>query len=201
MGAEEKWKDIIGYEGLYQVSNLGRVKSLNYRNTGEEKIRKLVIDKYGYFVIPLRVNGKSKQHFVHRLVALTFIPNPDNLPQIDHINTDRTDNRVENLRWCTAKENSNNPLTIDKKRKNPRYGVTGVNNVSSTVVMQFSNDGKFIKKWNCITDVQRELGINRGNVIKCCKGKRKSAGGYIWRYYYKGIWIKNHIPLKDKMAS
>lgn len=185
MGTEEKWKDIVGYEGLYQVSNLGNIKSLNYRNTGEEKIRKLVIDKYGYFVVSLRVNGKSKQHFVHRLVAQAFMPNPDNKPHIDHINTDKTDNRVCNLRWVTQKENSNNPLTVDKKKKNHRYGVTGINNVRSTVVLQFSKDGEFIKKWDCITDVQRELGINRGNVIKCCKGERKTVGGYIWRYVDK----------------
>ena len=182
MGGEEIWKDIVGYEGLYQVSNLGRVKSLNYKHSDKEKIRKLAIDKYGYPIVTLYNENKGKTHTIHRLVAEAFIDNSNNNPCIDHINTDRTDNRVCNLKWVTHKENNNNPLTIDKKRKNPRYGVTGVNNVRSTVVLQFSKDGEFIKKWDCITDVQRELGINRGNVIKCCKGKRKTANGYIWRY-------------------
>lgn len=182
----EIWKDIKGYEGLYQISNLGNVKSLNYRNTDEEKILKQIKHSKGYLQVGLCKNGKTKKYTTHRLVAEHFIPNPNNLPQIDHINTNKTDNRVENLRWCTIKENNNNPLTIDKISK---------------PIIQFSKDGELIRKWNSAMDVQRELGIKQNNISNCCKGKLKSVGGYIWRYHYKSLWLKKHIPLKDKMVS
>lgn len=181
----EIWKDIKDYPN-YMVSNLGRVKSVNYNKTKKEKILKEIKIRNGYLYVNLCKNGKVKKHQVHRLVAQAFMPNPDNKPHIDHINTNRTDNRVENLRWCTNKENMNNPLTIIKISK---------------PIIQFSKDGEFIKKWDCISEIQRELVINKGNICQCCKGNLKTAGGYIWRYYYKGIWLKNHIPLKDKLMS
>lgn len=190
----EIWKDIKDYPN-YMISNWGNVKSLNYRNTGEEKILKQIKNSKGYLQVGLYKNGKVKHYKVHRLVAEHFIPNPNNLPQIDHINTDRTDNRVENLQWCTSKENNNNPLTIDKMKKNTHFVKL------SKPIIQFSKDGEFIRKWNSAMDVQRELGIYQTNISKCCKGKYKTVGGYIWRYYYKGIWLKTHIPLKAKMVS
>lgn len=119
----EIWKDIPGYEGLYQVSNLGNVR--------RTKLLKKYYDKTkGYDVISLSKNGKSKIAKVHQLVAKTFIPNPNNKPEINHINTIRTDNRVENLEWCTRSENSNNPLTINhnilaqRKRMKPVVQMT-----------------------------------------------------------------------------
>ena len=107
----EIWKDIKKFEGIYQVSNLGNIKSLNNNKTKKEKILKLNKDKKGYLYVDLYKNNKSKRFVVHRLVAEAFIPNPENKPCIDHINTIRDDNRVENLRWVTYKENCNNPLT------------------------------------------------------------------------------------------
>ena len=102
-----KWKDIPGYEGLYQVSNLGEIKSLNYRNTGKEKILKLIKDKKGYFHVNLYKNGKLKNLQVHRLVAMAFIPNHNNYNQVNHKDENTSNNAVENLEWCTAKYNSN----------------------------------------------------------------------------------------------
>ena len=126
----EEWKDIKGYEGLYQVSDWGNVKSLprlskrtssRHRGTSiliEERIIKQSLQTSGYRVVGLNKDGKNKQFQVHRLVAEAFIPNPDDKPEIDHINTIRTDNRVENIRWCTHIENMNNPITLLKKSKN-----------------------------------------------------------------------------------
>ena len=103
----EIWKDIQGYEGLYQVSNLGRVRN------SKNKLMKTYL-RNGYCRIDLSKEGKRSKHSIHRLVATTFIPNPENKPQVDHINTVRNDNRVDNLRWVTPKENMNNPITRNK---------------------------------------------------------------------------------------
>lgn len=101
------WKDIEGYKGLYQVSNTGRVRSLNYLHTGKTKVMKQGTNKGGYKVIGLHRNGKRKVHSVHRLVALAFIPNPNNYPFINHKDENKTNNAVWNLEWCTPKYNSN----------------------------------------------------------------------------------------------
>ena len=133
---EEVWKPIKDYEGLYEISNLGRVKSLNYKRTGKEKILKNTENSKGYLIVCLTKNEKRKQFKIHRLVAEAFIPNPEDKPCIDHINTIKNDNRVENLRWVTNEENNNNPLTKKKRNENyanfkgenhPMYGRTGEN--------------------------------------------------------------------------
>lgn len=135
---EEIWKDIQGYNGIYQVSNIGRVRSLDRYDIDKldrkcfykGQILKQYYDTGGYLKVNLYKNKKGKSYPVHKLVALAFIPNPENKPQIDHINTIRDDNRIENLRWVTPKENSNNPLTLQhsseavKGDKNPFYGKT-----------------------------------------------------------------------------
>lgn len=110
----EEWRDVIGYEGKYQVSNLGNVRSLSYMRTGRIKNLALHINKHGYVYVALLKDGKHKTCLVHRLVALAFIPNPDGKPCIDHINTIRNDNRVENLRWCTISENMRNPISYER---------------------------------------------------------------------------------------
>ena len=112
----EIWKDINGYEGLYQISNFGNVKSLP-RQGAKGKILKPSKINIGYLRVGLNKNGKCKRYLIHRLVAEAFLPNPDNKPCIDHINANKTDNRICNLQWVTHKENMNNPLTIDKISK------------------------------------------------------------------------------------
>ena len=179
----EEWKDIEGYEGLYMVSSLGRVKSLNYHRTSKERIMKLCKENHGYLHVMLCKNHKQKTLKVHRLVATAFIPNPDNKPCIDHINTVKDDNRVENLMWCTAKENVNNPISIKRLLENsPTAGKFGKDHFRSKPVYQYSLDGKLIRKWGSTMDVQRELGILQQNISRCCLGKRKTAYGFIWQY-------------------
>ena len=103
---KEIYKDIEGFEGLYQVSNLGRVKSLNYNHTGKEGVLTPALNSYGYCKVSLWKNGKMRVKSIHRLVADAFIDNPNNLPCVNHINGVKTDNSVENLEWCTYKENN-----------------------------------------------------------------------------------------------
>ena len=165
----EIWKDIEGYEG-YQVSNKGRVKSTIARKEG--KLLKPSANKLGYFIVVLRVNGKPKTHYVHRLVAEAFIPNPDNKPEIDHINTDRTDNTVclnedgsvnydkTNLRWVTRKGNMNNPLTKEKCSETHKGMESlfkrGGKHPKAKKVQQFTKDGFFIKEWSTPIEAARE---------------------------------------------
>lgn len=184
---EEKWKDIEGYEGSYQISNLGRVKSLErYNSKGDklkEKILKNRVNSQGYLSVVLYRDNTKKQYKVHKLVAKHFIPNPNNLPYINHINQQKNNNRVENLEWCTPQYNSNYSL--------------------GKPILQFTKSGEIVRKWGSAMNIQRELGFNQGCITNCCRLKplNKTAYGFIWRYYYKGIWQKKHIPLRDKRVA
>ena len=187
---EEIWKDIEGYEGLYQVSNMGRVKSLgngSSNNSKEKILKERNRNKKGYKMVAL-YKANKKEFSIHRLVAQAFIPNPKNKPCIDHIDTNPSNNRVENLRWATYKENIKNPLTIKKLRlanignKNPMYGKCDKLNHKSIPILQFTKEGNFIKKWYSATQVEKELGISQGNISMCCNRKRKTCGGYKWDY-------------------
>ena len=191
---EEIWKEIKGYPN-YQVSNMGRVKSLNYNRTGKEKIMKLTNDKDGYLLVKIYKNKKQTTHKVHRLVAEAFLLNPDNNPEIDHINTDKTDNTVwlnddgsvnydkTNLRWVTRKGNMNNPLS----KKNITIGKFGKNrgkeHFASKPIIQFTKNNEFVKIWENAQDVAREWGLYSGsNILSCCKGILKTAYGFKWSY-------------------
>ena len=171
---EEEYKDVIGYEGLYQVSNKGNVKSLErtvwngrgyYKTT--ERILKSFDDGHGYLQVILWKGGKSKTCKVHRLVAEAFLENTDNLPEVNHIDEDKTNNNVQNLEWCTRKYNINYGTRTEKTSK----PVIGINKTSGLIV-EFSS----------IMEAERVLGINNGHIVKCCKGKIKSIGGFYWMY-------------------
>lgn len=165
----EIWKDIEGYEGLYQISSKGRVKSLGNGSSGnsKEKILKSNKNEYGYLRVNLWKEGKRENHKIHRLVATAFLPNPNNLLEINHKDEDKTNNKVDNLEWCNRKYNTN-------------YGTR--NKRISKPILQFTINGEFIRKWNSATQVERELGINQGNITSCCKGRQKTAGNFRWCY-------------------
>ena len=172
---QEIWKDIKDYEGLYQVSNLGNVKASKreiYTGRGyyirEERPLKLRLNTKGYYYIDLSKNNKTKRFMVHRLVALMFISNPDNKPCIDHINTIRTDNRVENLRWVTYSENSYNPIT----NKRNSIANTGASNPNARKTKCITTG----KIFETTTAASKYYNVQRENICRCCKGVVKSAG-------------------------
>lgn len=182
---DEIWRPVIGYEGRYEVSNLGRVRSLpklveGYRGSFVTKTRilKASPDGKGYLMVWLYMNKIRHTFKVARLVAQAFIPNTENKPQIDHINAVKTDNRAENLRWVTDKENCHNPITYKRNAESKR----GILNHKSKRVFQYSLDGEFIKEWGCVMEVERTLGFNHSHISQCCTGKRDLAYGYLWQY-------------------
>lgn len=175
----EIWKDIyfirngevFDYIGYYQVSNLGRIKTIKRIDTNnhivKEKIKNQRTDKDGYKIVTLIKQGISKTFKVHRLVAYMFIPNYNNLPLINHKNEIKSDNNVNNLEFCSYKYNCNygsRKLKISKR------------------IIQYDINNNYIKTWNCISDVNREFGYDVSAIVKCCKGKNKTAYGYIWKY-------------------
>lgn len=172
---EEIWKDIENYEGLYQVSNYGRIKSLEREGTKRRKINECILspakNSCGYKTVVLHKDSIRKTYTVHRLVALAFIPNPDNLPQINHLNEDKENNHVENLEWCTNQYNQNYGTHTERASLKKEIAV-----------IQLDKDGNVIREWNRINEAGRQLSIDPCNIVKCCKGKRLTAGGYKWIY-------------------
>ena len=197
----EIWKPVVGYEELYEVSNFGRVRSLDRIDSNNHPLKGVILKPYisnsGYLLVGLYKQQKRDRKLLHRLVAEAFIPNPENKPEIDHINTIKIDNTVflnedgsvnydkTNLRWTTRKENINNPLTKTKMRINarkPSKGKYGKKHHRSKPIIQYDKEGNFIKEWECANDVERVLGISNKHIGSVCLGKRKSCGGYIWKY-------------------
>ena len=161
----EIWKDIKGYEGKYQVSSEGRIWSI-----GRQKVLKPQTDRHGYkHVTLIAKNGKKVTELIHRLVALTFLPNEDNLPQVDHINEDKSDNRVCNLRWVTAKENTNHGTRNERIGKN-QPTKRKIHNITTNII------------YDSIAEAQRDTGVPHQNIVKVCQGTRKTAGGFEWEY-------------------
>ena len=160
------WKPIVGFEEYYLVSDSGQVWSMR-----RHKALKPKIDRYGYEVVALSLNGKSYHRTVHRLVAQAFVSNPHKFPTVNHINEVKTDNRASNLEWVSVADNDNhgtrNERMADTKCKLP--------------VEQVFSDGTTVK-YKGVKDASRKTGINRCCIAQCCKNIRKTAGGYKWRY-------------------
>lgn len=174
------WKDVVGYEGLYKVSNIGEVKRIftktfTYSKNNTVTINEALIPQNyssGYFRISLRKNNIETQYSAHRLVAEAFIPNLDNKPFVNHINGVKDDNRLENLEWCTVSENSLHSVRVLGKNSNEKY---------RKPVLQLSVEGEIIKEFKSIKEVA-EFGFNRVMVSKVCNNKAKIHKGYYWSF-------------------
>ncbi len=194
---QEKWKDIKGFEGLYQVSNLGRVKSLErYKeNHGklqkvEEKIKTINIKNSGYQFVQLYKNNKYKNLMVHRLVAQAFIPNVNNKPQINHIDGNKLNNNVTNLEWITKSENEKHAWNAGLKQCTEKLKETTRKTnkeYKSKPINQLDLQGNYIRTWLNAHEASRLLGIDRSTISQCCTGGRrnKTAGGYKWCFANK----------------
>lgn len=227
----EIWKPIFGFEGLYEVSSLGRVKNIPHWVTRDyvkkdgvrvtdrlfvkEKIltpkkkyhhrnRNKGNDAY-YLGFSLRKAGKYINKMLHKIIAEAFIPNPENKPCIDHINGDPLDNRIENLRWCTYKENNNYPIAKARKaisavgiRKGWKHTEEFKQMISAKLkgreikkewfahrlkkVYQYSINGDFIAEYESMTEASKKVGISSGQLSDCCRGKHKTGKGFVWSY-------------------
>lgn len=188
---EEIWKDIEGYNGLYQVSNCGNVRSLDYGKTGEVRVLKTITNNSGYVQVGLHKEGNIKLCTIHRLVAQAFIPNPDNLPIVNHKDYVKTNNVSSNLEWCSYEYNNNygdrNLRLSNSLTNNPKISI---------LVLQLNLEGNLIQEFPSVKEAARSLGkanISAAsvNILKCCRGEaetqygvvaRKTAYGYKWKF-------------------
>ena len=191
---KEIWKDIRGYEGLYQVSNLGRVRSLDRYVNSAIKNNNKVIKKgkilrsnsnwNNYLQVHLSKYGKSKMITIHRLVAQTFIPNPKNLPQINHKDGNKLNNCIDNLEWCTAKENVNHSwkLGLSKPYQRSKGKLTNYSKSLCKKVEQYDLQGNLLNVYNSLSEASRKTNCFASDICSCCKGKQKTSHNFIWKY-------------------
>lgn len=179
---KEIWKAIEDYDGLYLVSNTGKVKSLDWNHSGKEK-ELSQYEQGGYKLVGIRRKGVHHNYLVHRLVAIAFLDNPLNLPDVNHIDGNKTNNNVSNLEWVTKSENIRHaiehglrtPICIVKRKK-------GKENKLCKEIAQYSMNNELIKLWNTSFDIEETLGYKRQFVQRCCREERKSYKGFIWKY-------------------
>lgn len=182
----EIWKNIPNYIGYYQISNFGRVKSLTRKvkssrskieyRTVNERIIKSRIDKYGYETVILRKENTDKHFTIHRLIAICFIPNPENLPSINHIDENKLNNTVENLEWCTVKYNNSYNNRQEKINLSLREKVKGKE------ILQFDSEWNLLQEFKSLRDMQRQTGFSRIQVKRVCNGLQEQSYGYFWKF-------------------
>ena len=206
MEEKEIWKDIEGFEGLYQVSNMGRVKSVKrtvwdsrgcYR-TVPEKILKPRKERGDYLMVGLYKDARGKNYKIHRLVAIAFCENPENYNEVNHINEDKSDNRAINLEWCSRSYNNTYNDRAKKVGKKIGKKLRGRKQSEESIkkrVEKLTNNPKLSKpviaihkinglilEFSSAHEAERETGIDHSNIIKCCQGKKNSCGGFYWMY-------------------
>lgn len=196
---KEIWKDIEGYEGLYQVSNLGRVKALpRLRRAGnnsyiqKEHFMTQLNNTTGYKYVRLNIGNDKRMFFVHRLVANAFIPNPSSLPEVNHKNENKVDNNANNLEWCTHAYNQIYGTRIEraqktKKRLGSERKALMKKNLNNSYgaekpVLCLLKDGTFIKRFQSLSVAAQTIGDCTSHIAACCKGRRKSVRGYKFEY-------------------
>lgn len=191
----EEWKDIEGFEGVYQVSSFGRVKSLRRRVSGRSNktiiLRQHLNKNTGYLGVAISKESKLKTFDVHRAVAKYYLPNPNNLPEVNHKKGIKTDNRSIMLEWSTSSDNAKHKFALGLQTP-PWKGKTGKDHPLSRPVIQYGMNSEFIKKWDCLADIYRAFGFDMSAISACCSKRkrfvngvahtRKSAYGFIWKH-------------------
>lgn len=206
----EIWKDIVGFEGFYQCSNLGRIKSFKF---GKERILKPRKDKDAYCIVGLWKEGKVKTCRVHRLVSQAFLPNPNNLPCVNHKDENPSNNCIENLEFCDVAYNNSYGTRLERIGKAVSIANKGKKQSQETKekrakarqkpILQLSKSGNIILgKFNSAKQAGNELNINKGQITQCCRGKVNSAKGYKWMYYDDYVnKMNNYFNLALKEVS
>lgn len=207
----EIWKPVVGYEGLYEVSNLGNVRSVRWRGGYMTHDIYRRVNGNGYYDVVLVRDKTIKYATIHRLVAQAFIPNTEGKRCVDHIDGNRLNNRVENLRWCTHKENANNPISrkrqsIAQRDEMKKKWEKGRCDRLKKPVLQYTLEGEFVARWDSAADAARahlmegkRLYSVEGKITQCCRCEARRTLGYLWIYegdedVLSGLIDKNKRP-------
>ena len=192
----EIWKDVVGFEGKYQVSNLGRIKSLtrkvnsthgpNSRTVNERLLKQSSNTIYSSCFL-----GGNNPVLVHRIVANAFIPNPENKPCVNHVNGIKHDNRVSNLEWCTYSENEKHSYKVLGKRPNKNnLGNLGIKAKDSKQIAQYTLDGKLVSVYGGASEAARVIDGHQGRISCNARGEQKTCYGYVFKYISKTTYLK-----------
>jgi len=176
---KEIYKDIKGYEGKYQISNMGNVKSLDYLNTKKPKVLTPIKHHLGYLLVHL---GYNKIKMIHTLVAEAFIDNPEGKKFVNHIDGNKQNNNVKNIEWVTSKENMNHAIITGLRNPHKNNHPKGSDTPNSKPILQCAKNGDIIRKWDCISDAARAVGCNPASIVNNAMGRTKTLHGFTWKY-------------------